>query len=161
VDGTARLQVVAREQNERLWSLLTEFETVSGVPVLLNTSFNNHAEPIVQSVDDVVTTFITTGLDLLAIGPYLVRRRDGAPAALAKARLELMPFCRVAHEIDRLGEYYEIFRTARPTQRFTVSAAVADLLGGGGISEITADEDLIAELWRLWDRRLIRVLPGR
>ncbi|ARQ60857.1 carbamoyltransferase NodU family domain-containing protein (plasmid) [Rhizobium sp. Kim5] len=46
-----------------------------GVPILLNTSFNNNAEPVVDSVRDAVTTFLTTDLDALVIGPFLVKKR--------------------------------------------------------------------------------------
>lgn len=76
VDGTARVQTVARDANPRYWSLLLAFERLTGVPILLNTSFNNNAEPIVDSVDDAVTCFLTTGLDVLVIGDYVIRKPE-------------------------------------------------------------------------------------
>src|SRR6266540_863886 len=67
VDGTARVQTVRREHNERLHALLTEFEAITGVPVLLNTSFNVKGEPIVETPDDAIMYFLTTGIDYLVL----------------------------------------------------------------------------------------------
>jgi carbamoyltransferase len=79
IDGTARVQTVAREDNPRFWSLIRAFERETGVGMLLNTSFNNHAEPIVDTADDAIACFLTTGLDYLVIDDYLVRKRADAP----------------------------------------------------------------------------------
>ena len=72
VDGTARLQTVHKDTNPRYHLLLKEFEKVSGVPVLLNTSFNVMGEPIVESPADAIRCFFTTGMDYLVLGNYLV-----------------------------------------------------------------------------------------
>jgi carbamoyltransferase len=75
VDGTARLQTVHKETNPRYHRLLKEFEKVSGVPVLLNTSFNVMGEPIVESPVDAIRCFFTTGLDHLVLGNYLIGKQ--------------------------------------------------------------------------------------
>ncbi len=72
VDGTARLQTVHKETNPRFYRLLKEFEKLSGVPVLLNTSFNVMGEPIVESPIDAIRCFYTTGLDYLVLGNYVI-----------------------------------------------------------------------------------------
>lgn len=77
VDGTARVQTVAREDNPLFWDLLAAFGTVAGVPVLLNTSFNGPGEPIVCSPDDALATFERVGLDAVILGDYLVRKSVG------------------------------------------------------------------------------------
>jgi carbamoyltransferase len=74
VDGTARVQVVRAEDNGRYHEVLREFEARTGVPVLLNTSFNRAGEPIVCSADDALACFLRCGLDVLAIGDFWVRR---------------------------------------------------------------------------------------
>ncbi|MBI1424798.1 MAG: carbamoyltransferase [Gammaproteobacteria bacterium] len=74
VDGTARLQTVRKELNPRYHKLLTEFGKLSGVPVLLNTSFNIMDEPIVESPLQAIRCFFTTGLDKLVIGNYLIKK---------------------------------------------------------------------------------------
>ena len=74
VDGTARLQSVSRESNPRFWSLLRAFEDRTGVPLLLNTSFNEN-EPIVNTPEEAVDCFLRTRMDRLVIGDWSVARR--------------------------------------------------------------------------------------
>ena len=73
VDGTARVQTVTRETNPRFYDLLATFGRLTGVPVLLNTSFNVQ-EPIVCSPDDAVRCFLRTQVDWLVLGNLLVGR---------------------------------------------------------------------------------------
>ncbi len=75
-DGSARVQTVTKEANPRYWALLKAFERVTGVPVLLNTSFNEN-EPIVNTPDEAVSCFLRNDMDMLVLGPYLVVRRSG------------------------------------------------------------------------------------
>jgi carbamoyltransferase len=72
VDGTARVQTVQRDHNERLYLLLKEFENLTGVPVLLNTSFNIRGEPIVETPGDAMKCFLSTGIDYLALHNMLI-----------------------------------------------------------------------------------------
>jgi carbamoyltransferase len=74
VDGTARVQTVRPETNERLYRLLKEFEALTGVPVLLNTSFNVKGEPIVETPRDAVECFLSTGIDDLALQDMLIAK---------------------------------------------------------------------------------------
>lgn len=76
VDGTARIQTVTEEQNPRLCCLLKEFEKYSGIPVLLNTSFNIAGEPIVESPQDAAKCLKTTALNALSIGDYLIIKKE-------------------------------------------------------------------------------------
>jgi carbamoyltransferase len=73
VDGTARPQTVSRETNPRYWQLLREFERLSGVPALLNTSFNVQ-EPIVCRPEHAIRTFTTASFDALVLEDHLVVR---------------------------------------------------------------------------------------
>ena len=73
VDGTARLQTVSRDQNPRFWALLRAFEEVSGVPMLLNTSFNEN-EPIVNTPEEALDCFLRTRMDRLVLGDWVVER---------------------------------------------------------------------------------------
>ena len=74
VDGTARVQTVRREENPLYWRLISSFHELTGVPMVVNTSFNDNDEPIVCSPDDALRCFVKTGLDGLAIGPFWVER---------------------------------------------------------------------------------------
>jgi carbamoyltransferase len=73
--GTGRLQWVDKETNSRYYGVIEEFYKRTGVPVLMNTSFNLRGEPIVTSPADAYKTFKASGIDMLAIGPYLVRKQ--------------------------------------------------------------------------------------
>jgi carbamoyltransferase len=73
VDGTARPQLVNRETNPSLHDILTEYYKLSGIPSVINTSFNMHEEPIVNSPSDAIRAFLEGNLDYLAIGDYLVK----------------------------------------------------------------------------------------
>ena len=72
VDGTGRVQVVVRDASPTYHRLIERFADATGVPVLLNTSFNLRGEPIVATPADAYSTFRRSGLDLLVLGPYLV-----------------------------------------------------------------------------------------
>jgi carbamoyltransferase len=76
VDGSARPQTVSASQNPRFHALISAFERISGIPVLMNTSFNGAWEPVVASPEDAVRTFIACGLDALVLGDYVASRHD-------------------------------------------------------------------------------------
>lgn len=74
VDGTARIQTVTEATNPVLYQLLKEFEALTGVPVLLNTSFNVKGEPIVETPRDAMACFINTGIDHLILHDRIVSK---------------------------------------------------------------------------------------
>jgi len=76
VDRSGRLQSVKREWNEYFYRLIEAFRQLTGVPLLLNTSFNVMGKPIVHSVEDAVSVFMTSGLDVLVIGNYLFTKPE-------------------------------------------------------------------------------------
>ncbi|MBE2997221.1 hypothetical protein IDM40_00680 [Nocardiopsis sp. HNM0947] len=78
VDGTARLQTASWSLNPRLCELLSAFRDLTGVPVLLNTSFNDRDEPIVETPADAVRCFLNTRMDLLVLGDVIVSKGDPA-----------------------------------------------------------------------------------
>ncbi|MBL8897452.1 MAG: carbamoyltransferase [Planctomycetes bacterium] len=88
VDGTARPQVVTREENPDYYEILRHYHELSGVPTLVNTSFNMHEEPIVCSPDDAVRAFLLGNLDYLSMGPFLVPFREDAGRRAEQAEKE-------------------------------------------------------------------------
>ena len=74
VDGSARPQTVERDVNPLYWRLLDEFEKRTGVPVIMNTSFNLRGEAIVHTPTDAIRTFFSSGMDALVIGSFLVKK---------------------------------------------------------------------------------------
>ncbi len=75
VDGTGRLQSVTREFNPSYHRLISEFERLTGVPVVLNTSFNLRGEPIVNTPAEAVVDYLSTGIDALLLGRHLVEKQ--------------------------------------------------------------------------------------
>ncbi len=76
VDGSARLQTVVRETNPRYYALIERFGQATGVPVLLNTSFNLRGEPIVNTPDEALSTFRRSGLDAIVMGDTLAWKAE-------------------------------------------------------------------------------------
>ncbi|HKW01232.1 MAG TPA: carbamoyltransferase C-terminal domain-containing protein [Vicinamibacterales bacterium] len=80
IDGSGRLQTVSRETNPIYWALIKAFERRTGVPIVLNTSFNEN-EPIVHRPAEAIDCFLRTRMDALVLGPYLVTKPAGKAAA--------------------------------------------------------------------------------
>lgn len=72
VDGTGRVQTVDTQPNLRYRRLIEEFYKLTGIPMILNTSFNARGEPIVSSPEDAIKTFLSTQMDVLVLGDYLI-----------------------------------------------------------------------------------------
>jgi len=94
VDGTARIQTVREDTNPILYRLLKEFEALTGVPVLINTSFNIKGEPIVETPRDAMACFINTGIDHLVLHDTLVSK--------TKAHKFVAPLVRVYVDVATL-----------------------------------------------------------
>ena len=83
VDGSARVQTADATENPLYHRLITSFGAATGVPVVLNTSFNLKGEPIVETPDDAIATFLASGMDALVLGRFLVPNR---PAGIPSRR---------------------------------------------------------------------------
>lgn len=177
VDGTARIQTVSRKTNERYWNLIHSFKKLTGVPVLLNTSFNNNVEPIVDSVEDAVVCFLTTGLDYLVIGEYLIKKKEVSWRNYMSVRLSLPPHISL-HQVKKLssdgkfsnffyiGNSYDTeFQVGVSTEVFRVLSlansekTVAIILEEDSVTEQGKDQGIVQELMELWSRRLILLRP--
>ncbi|EHK52333.1 carbamoyltransferase [Allomesorhizobium alhagi] len=177
VDGTARLQTVSRNTNPAYWDVIDEFKKRTGIPILLNTSFNNNAEPIVDSVADAITTFLTTDLDGLVVGSFLVKKR--APTledwtalavslppyvSLHQTRAFTAPDCqetvceiRANHSSrDGVRISHDVFDLL---MRIEGEAVIGDLLDMVTFDQV-AREALVKELRELWEQRRVRLHPS-
>jgi carbamoyltransferase len=83
VDGTGRIQTVDRQSNPRYYAVIEEFMKLTGVPVILNTSFNSQ-EPIVARPEEAVSCFLRTGMDTLVLGSFYTRDRPTTADARAR-----------------------------------------------------------------------------
>jgi carbamoyltransferase len=76
VDHSARIQSINRSQNSLYYDLIKEFDRRTGVPVIINTSFNVRGEPIVCTPEDAYRCFMRTHMDFLVLGPYLLDKKN-------------------------------------------------------------------------------------
>lgn len=176
VDGTARAHTVSRQTNPQYWALIKEFKKLTGVPVVLNTSFNNNVEPIVDSVEDAVVTFLTTKLDYLIVGDYLVRKEVPELSRRLALEVSLPPYARLRQNRvfttpDRMTVACEIGSTADLRNRHAISRRLYDVLMTveqplplaelfeAALVPKDDQAGLLQELELLWERRLVVLRP--
>ncbi len=174
VDGTARVQVVNQATTPEYWQLIRDFGEITGLPVVLNTSFNNNAEPIVQSVEDSVVAFLTTDLDTLVVDDWIVRKREVHRDAFLN--LVPSPMSRTSlhsrHDLDsgtgRPAETSSVVLDEGRSGRTGTSRAALEILTAAdgrrslrqlGVSTSGNDNGLLDEILRLWDQRRITLRP--
>lgn len=176
IDGTARVQSVSKETNQRYWSLIDEFRKLTGVPVVLNTSFNNNAEPIVNTETDAIVCYLTTKLDKLVIGNYLVSKKDVTMSdylALVPAvplHGTLSQECRhismnESRRESRIGfNYSDAFSVPVTNEMYSVLSGadgkrtLGELIASCGVGE--HETALADEAFRLWAERKIILKPS-
>ena len=90
VDGTARIQTVNAGQHPLYYALLKEFKALTGVPVLVNTSFNTLGKPIVSSPRDAIECFWTSPFDALVIGSFLIEKKPGVGKSIDHVSMNTM-----------------------------------------------------------------------
>jgi carbamoyltransferase len=172
IDGTARVHTVSRETNPRYWDLINAFKEITGVGVLLNTSFNNNVEPIVDSVEDGIVSFLTTGLDYLVVGDYVAKKRTPSWEDQLSMKVSLPPYVRLTQtkgfvERKRMVARHEIRTSYDSKFRRRISRELGDLLIGLDVEKTVGEllrhsaagrereQDLMAELNDLWSERLV------
>lgn len=180
VNGTARVQVVSREHNPLYFDLIDAFGNITGTPVLLNTSFNNNAEPIVDSVQDAMRCFLTTNLDALALGRRIIRKK-GPIATCSRAKLlrpQLSAWSRLEKSTTSDGSLLAITDRQRiggyrAPKKLPVSSTVFTVLALADgqtsvqelMNEVAGEEGdistVLAELVQLWSERVIDLIPSR
>jgi carbamoyltransferase len=171
IDGSARVQTVSKESNPLFWKLIDAFREITGVGVVLNTSFNNNVEPIVDSVEDAIACFMTTELHYLVIGDFIVKKKPGATRLIdLKASLPTYSKLMQSKVTGANGQWqvqHSIGTTFGATEA-TISAEIYSILstdGGCSIAQVlgrdsTIDRSEIAhELQHLWSLRVIRLSP--
>jgi carbamoyltransferase len=175
VDGSARVQTVSRQTNERFWMLLRAFGERTGVPVLLNTSFNNNVEPIVDSAQDALACILTTEISHLIVGDYVVTKKPRDPLACLDLVPSVPDYVRLTQRWQRdAAGALVVEHAARTTYDASFAHPLSEALFGlllradnrTPLRELLRDapampsaESLAEELWELWSRRLTRLVP--
>lgn len=172
VDGNARVQTVSRKSNPMMYELISEFGNLSKVSALLNTSFNNKYEPIVDSVEDGLVCFLNSRLDALCIGNFLVTKRRSSPDS---AILNLCPSwpSYVNIIVDQTQKNrkmrYHVVSKRRTEHRLVISEKTFSILikleTGKNLyrycEKLNKKErlEIINDVLKLWERRLIILAP--
>lgn len=168
VDGSARVQTVSAKDNPMYWRLLDEFEAITGLPVLLNTSFNNHAEPIVDSPTDAIVCFLTTGLDCLFVHDYVLEKKEITTTQWLEMTLELPPYVYLKGG-DSTSDFV-LANSFSETELYVdknVYAVLAQADGSTDIAELLeragVDQhhhaSILEKIFDLWSLRLVRLAP--
>ena len=162
--------------NPRYWRLIEQFGQLTGVPVVLNTSFNNHAEPIVDSVFDAIVCFLTTDLQALAVGDFLVEKREVSWDSYLSLQVSLPPLVALRASVTAGDEEPVWVWDARFIQHGGKSIPISResyrvLAGANGSSTLGELFDascidagrrptLVDELKDLWSARVVRFEPS-
>ena len=110
-DGSCRVQTLSREQNQNYYELINAFYDFTGCPMILNTSFNGHNEPIVETYDDAISCFLNTKLDYLYLDGLLIDRQNNTSSSQTTKKLKLLK-----SKIDR--EYVDLLERFCDNKRY-------------------------------------------
>ena len=178
VDGTARIHSVSRDANSRYWDLINSFRELTGVPVLLNTSFNNNVEPIVDSAEDALVCFLTTKLDYLVVGDYIVSKNKFDDESFLNLVPKLASYAKLNRtrkftSTDEMMDVYEVGNSYNDRYAAAVSPEVFAMLSAADghttmrelIQSNGAQDNnlaaIVAEFVDLWSRRVVKLNPPR
>ncbi|RZP96960.1 nodulation protein [Vibrio vulnificus] len=170
-DGSARIQTVTRENNIRYWHLIDEFRKLTDCPVLLNTSFNNHAEPIVTSVTDAVANFLTCELDVLIVADFIVRKKEINEHMMLHLSMSVPPYICLNQSYDEVekGKMQRKFYLTHKLKYsdYPITEEIYHLLnrcqaGANPLTSLTTSltPELANTLKTLWFERLIELTPS-
>jgi carbamoyltransferase len=172
VDGTARLHTVKRDVNATYYDLISRFGDITGVPVLLNTSFNNNCEPIVDTPDQAINCFLTTNLDYLVIGNYIIQKLMPVSTGFLLGMHPVVPeFITIHRENGNGTPNYKIGNTYNK-KKHVISPDIYELLTGGQSGRLNIRQlfatagglradpaELVQEIKELWNLRVINLEP--
>ncbi|NKB60709.1 MAG: nodulation protein [Gammaproteobacteria bacterium] len=167
IDGSSRIQTVNKRDNARYWTLISEFHRLTGVPVLLNTSFNNHAEPIVDSIEDALISYLTTELDKLVIGDFLIWRAQPVQQSIRELKVGLPLHVGLATTgtaaLQSNFHPYKSVQISPEMQTLLLSNQSHDRNTGEYLSDWGWEQDcqdkLVQEIETLWSDRIITLEP--
>jgi carbamoyltransferase len=178
IDGSARVQTVSRHVNSKYWELINAFRELTDIPILLNTSFNNNVEPIVDSVYDSIVCFLTTKLHHLIVGDYLISKEAAESLHMLPMILSLPQFGFIKQSKRHTSKttesiFYEIGCSYSEKYNMPLSSELYHILlycdGNKSIHSFFQDnsipdvktKELLEEVLELWSKRLIILHPNK
>jgi carbamoyltransferase len=171
VDGTARLHTVKKEINPAYYKLIQHFAEITGVPVVLNTSFNNNAEPIVDTPEQAINCFLTTDIEYLIIDDFILEKKDVSTEKILSLYPAVPPFIKL-YTAQQNGMLSFIAGNTYNEKEYALSYELYNALnncdGQTSFRDLLADdldngsddpEAFVEEIKELWSLRIIRVNP--
>ena len=145
--------------------MINKFREITGVPILLNTSFNNNVEPIVDSTEDAIVCYLTTQLNYLVIGDFIIKKKDFM-VTLGELKLSKLPYV-VTEERNGL---FQIYFNYSYTKKLPISKFLFHFLINLDESKAINSQlplnlnqenkqDFIKEIYGLWCNRAIKLAP--
>jgi carbamoyltransferase len=167
VDGTARIHTVSKNENPAYWELIDSFRQITGTPVVLNTSFNNDVESIVDTVNNAIVCFLTTQLDYLFVEDFVISKVDFSIDCLETLRPSVPSYLLLRNPAPEKFEIANTFNKKTKgispglfhlLHKSNSSSTLGDILDN---QQITVDErkNMLNEVFRLWESRLIILTP--
>ena len=169
VDGTARVQSVCESMAPRYWRLINEFKKLTGIPAVLNTSLNNNVEPIVETIDDAISCFLTTGLSRLVVGDFVISKKSNSIETAALGSLVVtLPANRY---LVKKGDTHAIYTTSHRwlgQGDIEISAELFTLLircnHESTLARLCKDcrvslTEIVPELVQVWELRAVALRP--
>lgn len=159
VDGTARVQTVSKEENFPFWSLINKFYSLTGVPVVLNTSFNNNFEPIVHTPLDAITFLLSSELNYLVIENYIISKKVLRDSG---GNVSLYPAIHVdIKEVNVGGEIKKIIFNKYFMTEMVVDNEIFEMLSTHKVFNFKKKLSELKAIMELWRQRLIVVRPQK
>lgn len=176
-DSSTRVQVVSKLLNLKYWNLIDEFRRLTDIPFILSAPFNNGVEPVVNSEEDAIVCFLSTNIDYLVIGDYLIAKRDHVKVEY----MDLMPVRPLNSELKKSIVYsedgstnlvYEIRLISEDKHTLRITKSLFDILkscDGKKTLETLFSENKIKDheknevmdkILEIWSLRLIILRPS-
>ncbi|WP_442591965.1 carbamoyltransferase family protein [Pedobacter sp. AW31-3R] len=157
IDGSARVQTVSSVHNQNFWKLINAFYQRTGTPVLLNTSFNNNYEPIVHSPADVIAFLLTSDVNFVVIGDFLIKKKSLTSAHPVFAKAGFYDFIRPASDQDERGRF--LMHNSYLKEDKEISKSLWKILKEDQPFNLMESSDLISEIRLFWRQRQIKICP--
>ncbi len=151
IDGTARFQTVNRYFNSKYYDLISEFEKITSVPVVLNTSFNIKSEPIVETPEDAISCFLKTDIDILFLGDYIVKKEKNLKKLYANKKLKLSKNAKVRVEVGKNSIDYMVIYENKKNTKSSLSkkefSIIRQIIKGLRVNELSQEnENIVIDL---------------
>ncbi|WP_051336131.1 carbamoyltransferase family protein [Aquimarina latercula] len=156
IDGTSRIQTVCKKSNPKYWKLISKFNEITNIPILLNTSFNNNVEPIVDSAADAINCFLTNQLDVLAIDDFFITKKGNIFEQGGVFQISLPNHILLAESQEN-----SYLHNTYWNNKIEISNKLKELITNKSVNIELLNNDTKNELNRHWMLRTLTLIPEK